>query len=69
MEVYLPKVTIRNGESEQQLLRRFKQTVVRSGVLGEIRKRRWFVSKTEQRRMAKKKAIRRQNRRIRKKNA
>lgn len=55
-------VVSRNGESTQQLLRRFKRRVLRDNVLGEVRKRRWFVPKSEQRRIAKKKAIRRSRR-------
>lgn len=53
------KVIARKGESAQQLLRRFRKSVSSSGVMGEVRKRRWFVSKSEQRRLEKKKAIRR----------
>ncbi|MBN2503078.1 MAG: 30S ribosomal protein S21 [Anaerolineales bacterium] len=53
------KVELRNGESQQQLLRRFKKVVSRSGIKSAVRKKRWFVSKNEQRRLAKKKAIRR----------
>lgn len=52
-------VVLRNGENQQQLAKRFRKKVVRSGLLGEVRKRRWFVSRSEQRRMDKKKAIRR----------
>ncbi|MFN2302869.1 MAG: hypothetical protein ACK2TV_03975 [Anaerolineales bacterium] len=37
----------------------------RSGKMSAIRKKRWFVSKSEQRRIAKKKAIRKQKRRQR----
>jgi len=60
LEVFvLVKVVLRNGESEQKLFRRFRKTVVSSGVMGEVRKRRWFISKNEQRRIDKKKAIRR----------
>jgi small subunit ribosomal protein S21 len=59
----LAKVILRNGESQQQLLRRFKKAVSGSGVMREVRKRRWFISKNEQRRVAKKKAIRRLKRR------
>ena len=55
----MAKVKLRNGESQDKLLRRFRKAVIRSGVLSEVRKRRWFVSKSEQRRMDKKKAIRR----------
>jgi len=53
------KVTLKKGETQQQLMRRFKKKVIASKVLGEVRKRRWFVSRTEQRREDKKKAIRR----------
>lgn len=52
-------VNLRNGESQDSLLRRFRKKVIKSGVLSTIRNKRWFVSKSEQRRMAKKKAIRR----------
>jgi small subunit ribosomal protein S21 len=55
----LAKVKLRDGESQDKLLRRFRKAVIRSGVFSEVRKRRWFVSKSEQRRMEKKKAIRR----------
>jgi small subunit ribosomal protein S21 len=55
----LAKVKLRYGESQDKLLRRFRKAVIRSGVFSEVRKRRWFVSKSEQRRMEKKKAIRR----------
>jgi len=64
----LPKVVLRDGESQEKLLRRFRKAVTRSGVLSEVRKRRWFVSKSEQRRMAEKKAIRRQGKRERRRN-
>jgi small subunit ribosomal protein S21 len=62
----LPKVELRDGESQEKLLRRFRKVVTRSGVLSEVRKRRWFVSKNEQRRMEDKKAIRRRKKRARK---
>lgn len=55
----MPKVVLREGESQQQLLRRFRKKTIRSGVMSEVRKRRWFVSRSEQRRMDEKKAIRR----------
>ncbi|HKJ26823.1 MAG TPA: 30S ribosomal protein S21 [Anaerolineales bacterium] len=56
------KVVKRNNESTQQLMRRFRKSVSRSGKLGQVRKKRWFVSKSEERRLAKKKAIRRARR-------
>jgi len=61
----LARVKIRNGESQDKLLRRFRKAVIRSGVLSEVRKRRWYVSKNEKRRMDRKKAIRRQKKRER----
>ena len=55
----MAKVVLREGESQQQLLRRFRKKTIRSGLMSEVRKRRWFVSRSEQRRMDEKKAIRR----------
>ena len=61
----MPKVNLRDGESQQQLLRRFRKAVTRSGVMSEVRKRRWFISRNERRRMEEKKAIRRYKKRER----
>ena len=55
-------VHLRSGESQDSLLRRFRKKVVKSGVLSTIRNKRWFISKSETRRMEKKKAIRRMKR-------
>ncbi len=55
-------VHLRNGESQDSLLKRFRKKVVKSGVLSTIRNKRWFISKSETRRMEKKKAIRRMKR-------
>jgi small subunit ribosomal protein S21 len=52
-------VSLRPNESQEGLLKRFRKKVVKSGVLGTIRNKRWFVSKSEQRRVDQKKAIRR----------
>jgi small subunit ribosomal protein S21 len=56
-------VVLRNNESQDQLLKRFRKKVVKSGVLSTVRRKRWFVSKSEQRRMDEKKATRRLKRR------
>lgn len=56
-------VNLRPNESQEQLLKRFRKKVVKSGVLSTIRRKRWFVSKSETRRVEKKKAIRRIKRR------
>jgi small subunit ribosomal protein S21 len=58
-------VKLRSNESQEQLLKRFRKSVVKSGVLGTVRDKRWFVSRTEQRRLEKKKAIRRLKRKRR----
>jgi small subunit ribosomal protein S21 len=59
----LARVELRPNESQEQLLRRFRKQVVKSGVLSTIRRKRWFISKSELRRIEKKKAIRRSQRR------
>ena len=56
-------VKLRANESQEQLLKRFRKQVVKSGVLSTIRDKRWFVSRTEKRRLEKKKAVRRLKRR------
>ncbi len=56
-------VVIRPNESQDQLLKRFRKKVVKSGVLSTVRRKRWFISKSELRRVEKKKAIRRIKRR------
>ena len=56
-------VNLRPNESQDQLLKRFRKKVARSGILSTVRRKRWFVSKSELRRIQKKKAIRRLKRR------
>ena len=55
----MSRVVLRPNESQEQLLRRFRKQVVKDGVLSTLRKKRWFISKSELRRIEKKKAIRR----------
>jgi small subunit ribosomal protein S21 len=55
----MAKVVLRSSESQDQLLKRFRKKVVKSGVLSTVRRKRWFVSKSEQRRVERKKAARR----------
>jgi small subunit ribosomal protein S21 len=59
----LAVVNLRNNESQDSLLKRFRKKIVKSGILSTVRRKRWFVSKSEQRRMDEKKAIRRYKRR------
>jgi small subunit ribosomal protein S21 len=59
----MTSVVLRPNESQDQLLKRFRKKVVKSGVLSTVRRKRWFISKSELRRIEKKKAIRRLKRR------
>jgi len=58
----LASVTLRANESQEQLLKRFRKQVAKSGILSTVRRKRWYVSKSELRRIQKKKAIRRARR-------
>lgn len=58
-------VQLRRGESVDSLLKRFRKSVAASGVLGQVRRKRWHVSKGELRRMKKKKGIRKAKRKQR----
>jgi small subunit ribosomal protein S21 len=59
----LSSVVLRPNESQDQLLKRFRKKVAKSGVLSTVRRKRWFVSKSELRRIQKKKSERRIKRR------
>ena len=59
-------VVLRPNESQDQLLKRFRKKVAKSGILSTVRRKRWFVSRSELRRIQRKKAIRRLKRRERK---
>ncbi len=58
----LATVELRPGESQDSLLRRFRKEVNQAGIMSDVRKRRWYVSKSELRRIARQKAIRRERR-------
>lgn len=55
----LAKVVAKPNESPEQLIRRFKKEVMKSKVLADSRRKRWFISKSELRRIKEKKAARR----------
>ena len=55
----MAKVTLRPGESQEQLLKRFRKEVAKSGILSTVRRKRWHISKSEVRRIQRRKAIRR----------
>jgi small subunit ribosomal protein S21 len=60
------RVTIREGESFDSLLRRFRKEVTKSRILSDVKKKRFFVSKSEERRRAQRKAVSRERKRMRK---
>ena len=55
-------VELREGESQEHLLTRFRQAVQRTGILREAKMKRHFISKPEARRLAQAKAARRRAR-------
>lgn len=68
MKHRVTSVFLEHNESQENLLKRFRKEVSRSGVLTTLRKKRWYVSKREERRRAKKKAIRKTRQRERRQN-
>lgn len=58
----MAKVVLQQGESQEQLLRRFRKEVVKSRVLTDSRRKRWFIPNSELRRIKEKKAARRMRR-------
>jgi small subunit ribosomal protein S21 len=62
----MASVKLKSNESQEQLLRRFRKKVTNAGILSTVRRKRWHISKSELRRIEKKKAIRRSRRRQRK---
>ncbi len=60
--VSVVSVSLRPGESQEQLLKRWRKQVAKSGILKSVRRKRWYVSKSEKRRLAKARAIRKARR-------
>ncbi len=58
-------VRIREGEDGENLLKRFQTSMQRSGILRDLRNRRFFRSKGEQARLDKQRSLRRMRRRRR----
>jgi ribosomal protein S21 len=61
------QVSRRDGESFEQLWRRFKVGMERSGILGDAKRKRYYLSKGEARRVKAQRAARRLLRRQRRK--
>ena len=51
-------VTLRSNESYEDLLRRFRKQVTDDKILSVYRQKRWYVSKSELRRKAKRRGLR-----------
>jgi small subunit ribosomal protein S21 len=57
-------VELKPGESPESLLRRFRKKVHKARILSDARKKRFFVSDSEKRRIARRKAERWERRRL-----
>ncbi len=57
-------VVLRPGESQENLLKRFRKEVAEEGILSIVRKKRWYISKSEMKRIKLRKAIRKARRRM-----
>jgi small subunit ribosomal protein S21 len=64
MQTVRMTVALRAGESQESLLKRFRKEVVKARVLSTYRKKRWYISKSEQRRLAKQRAVRKARRKM-----
>lgn len=62
----MPFVELKPGETQDSLLKRFRKQIAKDGILSTVRRKRWYVSKSELRRIQKKKAVRRARRKQRK---
>lgn len=62
-------VRVQPGESPEGMLKRFRKKVTQDKILSTVRRKRYFVSKGEQRRLEKQKALRRFRRRQRRQQA
>ncbi len=59
----MTRVVSRAGESPESLLKRFRKKVTRDRILSDAKRKRYFVSKSEQKRIALRKARRRERKR------
>ncbi|MFL7791892.1 MAG: 30S ribosomal protein S21 [Anaerolineae bacterium] len=61
----LAQVTLKPGESQDNLLRRFRKKVTRERILSDVKKKRFFMKKSDERRRAYRKAVRKEQQRLR----
>ncbi len=57
-------VELKPGESQERLLKRFRKQVQKARILSTARRKRFYVSKSEKKRIARRKAQRRERRRL-----
>jgi small subunit ribosomal protein S21 len=57
-------VNLRDGETQEALLKRFQRNVEMSGILREVKAKRFFVSRGDAARIKARKAARRRQRRV-----
>ncbi len=62
----MARVELKPGESQANLLKRFRKKVNRARILSTAKKNRFFMSKSQKRRIALRKAERRERKRLRK---
>jgi small subunit ribosomal protein S21 len=65
----LATVHLRDGESQENLLKRFRKQVMKERILSEARRKRWYISPSEMRRIQRQRAIRRARRKTRQREA
>jgi small subunit ribosomal protein S21 len=65
----LATVSLKEGESQENLLKRFRKQVMKERILSDARRKRWYISPSEMRRIEKQRAIRRARRRLRQREA
>jgi small subunit ribosomal protein S21 len=65
----LATVSLKEGESQENLLKRFRKQVMKERILSDARRKRWYISPSEMRRIEKQRAIRRARRRMRQREA
>jgi small subunit ribosomal protein S21 len=65
----LATVVLKDGESQENLLKRFRKQVMKERILSDARRKRWYISPSEMRRIQKQRAIRRARRRVRQREA
>jgi small subunit ribosomal protein S21 len=59
----MTRVVLKEGEAFDSMLRRFRNQVTKDRILSDVKKKRYFVSKSELRRRARRKAVARERRR------